>query len=358
MSIGSEIQIADIEVELARLGDLQKEKNQIKAALFSLVVYAQDQAHAETLNQLVLNVIEKLPCRIIFIQKHETQADYLRVSVSNQSAEASESTVVCDRILVETSDQYLARISFIILPHILPDLPVYLIWGKDPSQEKEILPHLKPFATKIIFSSDYSHGFRQFSRNILSFGKDSSVELMDINWALLTSWRDVMSKIFDSAATVQRLQSCDSLSMHYSIDKKTNQSPEIQIVYLFCWLAGQLGWKYQSHEKNQYGHQLVYTYASKPIKITLLARLNDQLPQGSVLNIDITCADHYLYSIARVLNSTKVVIHISSLETCEIPVTLPLPCLRRGFTFMKELFYFGTTKHYQSMLEELSQVDW
>ena len=80
MSVSSEIQIADIETELARLGDLQKDKKQVKAALFNLIVYAQDKSHAEHLNELVLNVIEKFPCRIIFVRTEDSvQDDYLQI---------------------------------------------------------------------------------------------------------------------------------------------------------------------------------------------------------------------------------------------------------------------------------------
>lgn len=358
MTASSEIQITDIEGELAHLGNLQKEKKQVKAALFNLIVYAQDKPHAERLNKLVLNVIEKFPCRIIFILKNDIRPDYLHVVVSHQIAEAGEQTIVCDRIFIEASAQNLVRIPFIILPHILPDLPVNLLWGKDPSQEKEILPHLKPLATKIIFASEYLDGFRHFSRNILSFMKDSSVDFMDINWALLSSWRDVLSKIFDTPTAIERLQSCNNLNIRYSVNKNSTQREEVHAVYLFCWLVGQLNWKFQSYEKRDKSHFLTYKSFSNQIAVTLTPQANDELPQGSILGVEIACKNHCLYSIACVPDATKVVIHTSSADTCELPITLPLPCLRKGFTFMKELFYFRTTEHYRHMLEALGQVNW
>jgi glucose-6-phosphate dehydrogenase assembly protein OpcA len=163
-----EIRLADIEKELNGLWETQKDKKLIKASLFNLIIYADVKEKSDFLDDMVKTILEKYPCRIIFISGNtDALKNSLRTSVANIIVGKGENAVACDRIHIDVSPQQLHRVPFIIFPLLIPDLPIYLLWGKDPTGEMDILPHLRPYASRLIFDSDSTYNLQDFSRKML-----------------------------------------------------------------------------------------------------------------------------------------------------------------------------------------------
>ena len=133
-----EVQIADVYGELAKLGAEGKKKGQIKGCLFNLIIYSQDPHRSVFLKDIVQTVKETFPCRIIFIECDcKAKQNFLKVSVEEELIQKDGSIISCDRININCTPKYLNRVPYIVLPHFVPDLPSYLLWGQDPSQENE-----------------------------------------------------------------------------------------------------------------------------------------------------------------------------------------------------------------------------
>jgi glucose-6-phosphate dehydrogenase assembly protein OpcA len=359
MNTTQDIQIVNIEGELARLWESRSEKNQIKACLFTLIIYAPDERRANYLREMIPAIIEKLPCRIFFIQCDKRPGqDYLHVNASYLTSNKGGSPVICEQITIETSQNQLFRVPFILVPHLVPDLPIYLLWGQNPADEKEILPHIQRFASRLIFDSECFDNLQRFSQKMVEEIDSHKMNIMDINWALMSNWRDILYQIFDTPEKIQQLDSSQTIQISYN-DSKTEfvQHPEIRSLYLQAWLAAQLKWNFQGMETIDGEHYLIYSNnAHQQVNIKLCPQIQSELPTGAILSIEISTYTGHFYFMSRKPKLAQVLVHTSSQEKCELPYTLSLPSVHLGFAFIKEIFYQSISSHYRNMLQTISRI--
>lgn len=358
-----DIQIPNIEIELAHLRGLPQKDNANRACLFTLIIYAHEPRRVKYLEELVDSILDKFPCRIIFIQgDKESVSSYFRVTVSNVMSRRSKASTAasfsCDQILIEASYDQLFRTPFIVTPHIVPDLPVYLLWGQNPFEERDIFPYLQPHARRVIFDSECADDLRLFCKEMQVNLDMLKMEIMDINWALVSNWRDLLGEIFDAPEKIEHLKACKSIIINYNSYKTpTTEHPETRALYLQGWLASALHWKYQGIERFESNTVLSYFGAVHPVVIGLSPQEIPTLPPGAISSIEIKTSTHQTYLISRKDNLEQVTVHISSTDTCELPFTLYLPNIHKGLFFMKEIFFSGLGDHYRETLKAISKID-
>lgn len=358
MAEALDIQIPDIEKALESLCKSPKDKKHTKACLFTLIIYAHEPRRIKYHQELIDNILDKFPCRIIFIQGESKPTKYLHVDVANVTSGRTGTNVVCDQITIKSSQSELPRIPYIIIPHIIPDLPVYLLWSQTPFKEHDIFPALQPYATRIIFDSECSDSLHRFSEEMLQNLNILKMDVMDINWALISNWRDMLVQLFDTPARLSVLQKCKSLRITYNNAKKEiSHHPEIRAIYLQGWLASRLKWNYYNAEKVDGMTIISFAAEGHPSIVALCPQSDDSLPPGAIISIELNSIDGHVFYISRKQSLSQVVVHISSLDQCELPYILPLPDVHQGLTFMKEIFYHKLGDHYRDMLKIISKMD-
>lgn len=350
--------IANIESELAKLWDAQKGPAKTKACLFNLIIYTHEPRRADYMEEIVQMIIEKFPCRIIFIKSApSSDEDFLSVKVASTSG--LKGGMPCDQITIETSAKQLPKIPFIILPHLVPDLPIYLLWAQDPTSENAILPHLEAYATRLIFDSECTQNLQDFSHKMLEQIKSLKIEIMDMNWAMLTGWRDIFAQTFDTPQKIEELSNCRAMRIGYNnITTELVHHSETQAIYLQGWIAAQLNWKFRSLSNVQGTRKITYHNGHHEIVVTLSSQKRPNLPPGAILSVDVECPNNRTYNIERKELQRKVTVHISTLETCDLPFTLPLPNLHGGLNFIKAILYQYSSEHYRNMLGMIGQAAW
>ena len=339
-----DLRIPDIDEELRRLWKASEQIKQIRACLFTLVIYAKDTHRAHYMQELVEMILEKFPCRIIFVRTDlDPGKDHLYVEVSHAISGKRDTTggatIACDRIDIDASESQIKRIPYLITPYLVPDLPVYLLWGQIPYQDKDLYPSLERFASRVIFDSECVTDINVFCQSMLQHLKTSPIEIMDINWALLSQWRDLLGQLFGTEEKLPFLTNCKSIIITYNTTKKyTMEHPEIRALYLQAWLASCMNWKY--HGVSTFQGNLVISYVAKenPVIIALAPSCDESAPPGAVLNIEFRTPDDSTLSIIRKANLPQVLVHVSTKETCELPIVLPLPNVYRGLNFLREIF--------------------
>lgn len=356
-----DIQIPSIEKELNALCKTPNDKKQVKACLFTLVIFVHEARLAKYMQELVDSILDKFPCRIIFIHGDSTaQTSYVHVNVSNVMSGSSHggALIACDQISIQASKDQLFRVPFIVTPHFVPDLPVYLLWGQNPFEERDIFPYLQPFAKRVIFDSECASSLRLFCQEMEKNLKMLNMDIMDINWALVSNWRDVLSQLFDSPERMAELAALKSITIFYNDSKsEVRLHPEIRAIYLQGWLAARLKWRYRAIEKFQNNYIISY-FADTPVVIALSPQSNSELPAGAVIGLEIATTTGKTYNITRKPHLSQVIVHASTKQTCDLPFTLPIPNVHRGLTFMKEIFFSQLGSHYQEMLKAISQIDY
>jgi glucose-6-phosphate dehydrogenase assembly protein OpcA len=348
------IQIADISQIFSTLQN-QQEKNQVRASLFNLVVFSVGPKRTQFLRDIVNMIIERFPCRIFFIQGDlQTESGYLHVTANQERVKKGENYILCDEIQIQASKEYLNRVPYIILPHFVSDLPIFLLWGQDPSQENVVFPILQPYASRLIFDAECSSNLQQFCRTILSH--HYQLEVMDLNWALTSGWRRIFAQTFDTEQKFNAL--CQAKSLKILFNHKNSRwlhQHETQAAYLQGWLASKCNWKFAKKDLVNDNIQLHYTHPHGSTIINLLSQNCEELNPGAILEIELDVTDDLHYHLSRPKNGSSVRVEISSAEKCELPFLMALPNLRG---FLQEILYRNTSVDYLKMIKTIEPITW
>lgn len=348
--------IGKIEGDLKKLWAEQKEKNQTRASLFNLLIYTHDPARAAYMRNSILSIVEKFPCRILLIENNpDPKKDYLRGSVTSALTGSGAQTVSCDQINIEVTDGQVSTLPFVILPHLVPDLPLYVIWEEDPVRTNPLLTTLQKYASRILFDSETATDLRAFSQKVLRFEKESPCEIMDTQWAILSPWRTVLAEVFNTEARIAFLREAQSLRITYHQPDSKAAAPLARPLLFQAWLAARLGWQYKQ-QKNK--TQITYASNGKEIIVELIGSLGSkEVPPGSILAFEHATADGHTTAISRLVDPSKVVVHIASKEACDLPFNLSLANVYKSTNFLKEMFYRQCGEHYRSALKILQELE-
>ena len=356
METKQNIPSVNIQTELTRLGN-QPYSEGNKACLFNLIVYTHESRRTQYFKQVVKMIMSQFPCRIFFIQGNpSSKENYLRVQVSTEKSQ-DERGIICDQVFIEAAGQDINRVYFLLLPLLVPDLPVYLFWGQDPTTEYSILPHLQHFATRLIFDPEATEDLQQFSRDMLNRMSSTSIQIVDMNWARIGGWREVLAQTFDSPERFELLATANVIQMTYN-DRPSDLffHPETQAIYLQAWLASRLGWQFQRAEKKNHS-QILYYQSSQTIRqIHLNPKTDPSFESEEILGLGIEGSDYECH--LKRISSDQVEVRASNQFQCALPFSLLMPTLRSGRSFMQGIFYQKITDQYIPMLKLISLVRW
>jgi glucose-6-phosphate dehydrogenase assembly protein OpcA len=307
---------------------------------------------------MVKMIAEQFPCRIIFIQgDRTTKESYLKVNVSTEIGKEIKG-FTCDQILIEATGKELYKVPFLILPAFVPSLPIYLLWGEDPTTENTILPHLQKFATRLIFDSECTENLQHFSKIMQQRLQSTSTQVVDMNWARIGGWREILAQTFDSPERFALLATAKSIKITYNdIHSSFFTHTDTQAIYLQAWLASRLEWKFISRKSQGKTQILRYKYNKEFVNIELIADANPNLAPEDIITIEVSnTGDFVCYLKRESLN--QVTVQACNHYQCKLPFSLRLPTIRSGRSFMQEIFYQKISGHYLGMLHLISQAKW
>lgn len=351
---------SDIQNELNRIWESFETTSVARACLFNLIFYTQKNHRTHYIETIAQKVVEKFPSRVIFVAMNkEAQEDYLKTAVSVMPSSKGEFDVACDYIHIETGGTFHERIPFVVLPHILPDLPVYLIWAEDPGKDNPLCTQLEQFADRLIFDSESTDNLPRFARSALEHHEKSHSDVADLNWARIESWRDMLSMTFYSEDKLKQIENSKKITINYN----SQETPffchtRIQATYLQAWLACQLGWQFQSLRTEKNSLLLTYQGRFGPIEIALCAVQKTKLPPGLILSVDILTTGKETFSFNLHLEQLhQIVYQHSTPNQCNLPSYYVFTKAESGHSLVKEICHRGTSEHYLKVLNLLKQMD-
>ncbi len=353
-AVVSDVETTNIGKELNRLWDEAQGQAQIRASLFNLIVHLHGDARVAHFQKLIKRVVSKFPSRVIFIiSDGRAEENYLHTSVASQTIGEGDLKIFCETIQIEVGGTYKERVFFLVTPHILPDLPVYLLWTQDPGAESVILPHLVPYANRIIFDSEASTNLQAFSTSLRTLSQKFSCEVGDLHWSAISSWRSLLTNAFNYQDALTALEEAHLISITY------NKGQEIEAGYLQAWLASRLGWEFQSFELIEGNIRLSYRRPTHNVVIFLKPKEEPKLNPGAILGIEIESQINKMHFHFKRNGATRQVsIQVSDASKCDLPTTTYLCGAQEGKEIIDEIFYPASKKHYQMMLDLLTQIPW
>lgn len=346
-----------IQDELSKLWDSLETANTTRACLFNLIFYTHKAHRFSYVQKIADHLVKKFPARIILIAVDTAcQEEALTTSISILPSSPGEYDVACDLIQIETSLLTAERIPFIVLPHILSDLPVYLMWAEDPLANPPLLQQLEKFSSRLIFDSEAASNLPEFARNLLKSYQQEHMDIADLNWARIEDFRDLIAASFHSKERQELLSQISSLRIRY------NSAPSlffchtrIQALFIQTWLATQLGWNFHRVETEADTLTLLY---QGPIEVHIHPVFKPELPPGLVLSIEIyTQSDvHVLFEIQET-NTTQIITYFSTPTICEMPSTFVCSKGKSGHSLIKEIYHRGTSPHFLKVLQAIEQMN-
>jgi glucose-6-phosphate dehydrogenase assembly protein OpcA len=345
-----------IDKELTRIWDsLQgpnKGANKLRACLFNLILYTQKNERAEYIRTLTQKVVERFPSRVISVLVDKTATeDSLDAKVSVMTGAKGEFDVVCDLIELQATKKSEKRIPFVLLPYILPDLPVYLLWAENPTLENPLSHELETFTTRMIFDSETTDNLPLFAKALLQHKEEAKCDIADLNWARTENWRELLSSTFYSEERLQQLKTTKTIQIKYnSCETKFFCHTKTQAVYLQGWLASQLGWKLTEVK----GDHFFYG----PISIQLESTQNPHLSPGTVVSLDLSTNKGETFSFSRNPHHPHQISMIfCDSEKCAIPSKYIFTKSQTGLSLVNEIGHVGTSDHYLKLLNYLVELE-
>ncbi len=344
----------EIEPELQKIWESLAKTNKTRACLFNLIVYAHLNPRSDFIRVRVQKIIEKFPCRILFIC-HDVNAkkDYLKTAISVVSPREEDSHIACDQIDIGVSGKDLVKVPFVVSPLLLPDLPVHLLWAEDPCPENPLLQKLASFSSRLIFDSEASEHLYLFAQTLLSF-HEKGKEIADLNWARTESWRDLIAASFFSKERLSQLESASSIKIEYNAE----ETPffchfKIQALYLQAWLASRLKWEWEKVKVKKGDTHIHY---SESVFLLTSTKRKDLMAAG-IVSLTVETEKKEVFHFYRSKeNPHQVIVEIANSEKCDLPYHFILGKDLSGLSLIKEITYKGTSSHYLDALRMLTAI--
>lgn len=351
------ISVPEISATLKAIWQKLDEKKTVKACLFNLLIYEESSEPHTVLHSTLEDVASKYPCRMISIyEDKKTSSNKLKAHVSADLIGEGTNLVAHDHIQIEMPTQMRLQAPFLVLPHILPDLPIFLLWAQNPTNDNDVFPHMKELANHIIFDSSCVHDIQKYSSDILSKIKDFKGGISDLNWAMLDPWRDLFRRGANTPQKIQELANAKTVRIEYVKTESCDYNDKLPAIYFQAWIATCLNWSFVSYESYEGNSRITYKNLQGNITITL-APIKSKRPHGTLSCVSITSHNKYTFLFKQDLEKPFVTIHCASVDRCEFPATHYLnPETGHEFLIKRVLQNF-TSKHYMSSLKLLAEME-
>lgn len=355
-------QAINIQKELSRLWNEAQGKNKTRASLFNLIIYVEKDNRVDYYQQMIKSAISKFPCRVILIiNDSKSNEEYLDATVQSESfGDAKDQQIYCELIQIHVSGKSKDQVPYLVLPQILVDLPLYLLWTQDPSLNDPILAHFTNIAKRIIFDSETTTDVQSFAKNVLELIKKLNCEVGDLGWSALSGWRKIIAQVFDTQEELTALSQSKLIKISFNHDPASFLNMSIiKAAYLHGWLAAQMNWKFKNFDISEGNIHVDYQSPINVVEFLLIPAQVNGLREGEIVGIEIESElQNGLYVVKRAASGRQVFIQYSNKNQCDLPYCVYLPGMKSGEEIIEEIFYPKTGEHYRNMLECLSKIPW
>lgn len=344
---------SQIQSSLDDLWNANENKNKVRASLFNLVFFSKKSPREEYLRKVAYKTLEKFPARVFFLSSDPSQKDSLETTVSIISTKQGDFDITCDLIEIETGGKEEKKIPFLLLPHLIPDLPIFLVWQEDLTQNYALFDELKSLATRIIFDSEASENLSLFAESMLDKNEKNHFEIADLNWARLESWRSLISSTFSTPEILNKLQKTSSITITYNAE----ETPffchtKIQAIYLQAWIASRLKWQACPLKENSEDTLFKYTKEEGDLLVKLETVKHQELPPGMIVSVEIETSEGESFSFSRKKDmSDKIYFKHSTPTECSLLTHMEVSKRESGQSLVKEICHKGTSEHYIEALK-------
>lgn len=300
--------------------------------LFNLLFFSRQKKRSQYLEELIAPLLKSYSCNLIKIVVGTTTED--------------KNTIV-------VKEDALSSIPLLVFPKLIADLPIYLIWGDDPTLEMHELNPLLSLASRIIYDAHETPTIPDFADRLIPvIQKNKEKDFIDFDWAFTTNWRKILPKVFDTEEKIEALREAEHLSMTYHGTKELGRAESL---YLCCWLAAQLNW--MPKELQNEGDKTLLTFQNNhTFTLCEMAPTKESktLP-GSLLSLSIEGRENCSWNFVLDPKKHQITLHFTNKNFCALPQIFPVKNYKQSFTLAKGVLFNPFNPHYYNMLNILKK---
>ena len=219
-----------------------------RACALNLIVYATPMDDRNQLEELLGQVNEQHPGRILILVAHrETKDAALEAYVSMRCRllGGAGKQICGEQVTIEARGPLVETAATAVAPLLVPDVPVYLWWKDIPHYEDKLFDRLAQMADRIVIdSAAFDHPYEDLLRLTKMIGdKSRRLRVSDLNWGRLTSWRTLLASFWDVPVYRPLLEKIDRVTIVYRPSSEAPNEVAPTALLLAGWLSARLGWQ-------------------------------------------------------------------------------------------------------------------
>jgi glucose-6-phosphate dehydrogenase assembly protein OpcA len=224
-----------------------------RACVLNLVVYAEGHEGRAEVDSLLDKVIERHPCRaIVLLADRAAEEPRLDAFISTrcQMSKGGGKHICGEQVTIEAAGEVVASAATAVAPLLVPDVPVFLWWKDIPHYEDKLFNRLAELSDRVVIdSSSFDNPHYDVARlaGILR-ERRGTLNLSDLNWGRLTSWRTLVASFWDVADYRDSLSKIESVRVVYDPPDRAPGEVAPKALLAVGWLATCLGWEVEGSD--------------------------------------------------------------------------------------------------------------
>ena len=244
---GLERELASMWRETAQGANESEQAGVTRVCVLNLIVYAPGGHGREGLDALLGEVAEQVPCRaLVLVADRVSEGSRLDAyaSMRCQLGARGRKQVCGEQVTIEAAGAAVESVASAVEPLLVPDIPTFLWWQDIPHYEDKLFSRLVELADRVVIdSAAFDHPHEDLARVARLIGEHPRMALSDLNWARLTTWRDLVAGFWDAPAYRGQLDGLDAVEIEFTPPAAAPESAAAQALLAAGWLASRLGWR-------------------------------------------------------------------------------------------------------------------
>lgn len=257
------IRLRDAEKELrdlwevaSREAERKGQEGVLRLRELNLIVYAQGDAVAERVSQVIARLAQRHPARAIILLEvgKDAPGDGATdawVSAACYLTPQGERHVCWEQVTIPAWGRAADLLDTTAMPVLVPHLPAVLWWPGQPDFSGDIFRRLSDVSALVVVdSAGFSNpvtGLCELS-DVVQLGS-RNYNVNDLNWGRLTAWREMLADLFDEPQRLELLEKVVSVKIAYGAEDtyertdRTRAPAAARAALLAGWLGSRLGWE-------------------------------------------------------------------------------------------------------------------
>ncbi|NPA90089.1 MAG: glucose-6-phosphate dehydrogenase assembly protein OpcA [Chloroflexi bacterium] len=267
-------------IPLAQVEKLLREKwlvtgvpGAARACTLNLVVVLAHVDERPAVQDLLAQTIQRYPNRaLIIVPDNDTPEPGMAASVRVSCPGAAAHLYCCEQITIHVREDVWRHAHSAVLPLLLPELPVNIWWHRALDLEDPLFERLQTLADGLLVDAAAQEDPVSTIRALGQVYDRFLWGAMDLSWARLTPWRELIAQAFDPMERRPYLWGIE----HVTVSATPTPAGTAAALYLVGWLAGRLGWTPQSTWRTRgRTRELHFTRGETPILVTVTRSRHD-----------------------------------------------------------------------------------